>query len=93
MSPAEMFVGLGVLGTICTAIVTAGRVQLRKAELKQGGRSLPADVERRLERIEQAVDAIAIEVERVSEGQRFTTKLLSNKGPAQLPSTSKPDSP
>ena len=32
----------------------------------------------RLERIEQAVDAIAIEVERVSEGQRFVTKLLSD---------------
>jgi len=31
----------------------------------------------RLERIEQAVDAIAIEVERVSESQRFQTKLLS----------------
>lgn len=30
----------------------------------------------RLERIEQAVDAIAIEVERVSEAQRFQTKLL-----------------
>src|SRR6185295_10690684 len=32
------------------------------------------DVTARLERIEQAVDAIAIEVERVSEGQRFVTK-------------------
>lgn len=31
----------------------------------------------RLERIEQAVEAIAIEVERVSEGQRFVTKLMS----------------
>ncbi len=31
----------------------------------------------RLERIEQAVDAIAIEMERVSEGQRFVTRLLS----------------
>lgn len=30
----------------------------------------------RLERIEQAVDAIAIEVERISEAQRFQTKLL-----------------
>jgi multidrug efflux pump subunit AcrA (membrane-fusion protein) len=35
-----------------------------------------ADTRARLERIEQAVDAIAIEVERVSEGQRFTTKIL-----------------
>ena len=34
----------------------------------------------RLERIEQAVDAIAIEVERVSEGQRFVTRLLAERG-------------
>lgn len=31
----------------------------------------------RLERMEQAMDAIAIEVERISEGQRFVTRLLS----------------
>jgi hypothetical protein len=35
--------------------------------------------EARLARIEQAVDAIALEVERISEGQRFTTKLLSEQ--------------
>lgn len=40
-------------------------------------RGLPPATEGRLERIEQAVDAIAVEVERVSEGQRFVTKLLS----------------
>lgn len=31
----------------------------------------------RLDQLQQAVDAIAIEVERISEGQRFVTKLLS----------------
>lgn len=36
-----------------------------------------ANLEPRLERIEQAVEAIAIEIERVSEGQRFTNKLMS----------------
>jgi hypothetical protein len=35
--------------------------------------------EQRLARIESAVEAIAIEVERISEGQRFTTKLLSER--------------
>jgi hypothetical protein len=34
----------------------------------------------RLERMEQAMDAIAIEIERVSEGQRFVTRLLSERG-------------
>ncbi len=35
----------------------------------------------RLERLEQGVEAIAIEIERVSEGQRFVTKLLSESAP------------
>lgn len=34
----------------------------------------------RLERMEQAVDAIAVEVERISEGQRFVTGLLAKRG-------------
>ena len=33
----------------------------------------------RLERIEQAIDAMAVEVERVAESQRFMTKLLSDR--------------
>jgi flagellar biosynthesis GTPase FlhF len=38
----------------------------------------------RLQRIEQAVDAMAIEIERISEGQRFTTKLLSSRADAPV---------
>jgi hypothetical protein len=37
-----------------------------------------AETRGRLERIEQAVDAIAVEVERISEGQRFTTKVIAD---------------
>jgi len=40
--------------------------------------------------MEQAIDAIALEVERISEGQRFTTKLLSEtRSPDALPATSR----
>ncbi len=41
---------------------------------------LPASAEAadaRMERVERAVEAIALEVERVAEGQRFLTRLLS----------------
>jgi hypothetical protein len=37
----------------------------------------------RLERMEQAIDSIAIEVERVSEGQRFVTRLMSDRAVAE----------
>ncbi len=39
----------------------------------------------RLERIESAVDAIALEVERISESQRFTAKLQSEQQSPRLP--------
>ena len=38
-----------------------------------------AEIARRLERIEQVVEATAIEVERVGESNRFLTKLLAAK--------------
>ena len=40
---------------------------------------IPLELQGRLERMEQAIDSIAVEVERISEGQRFTTKLLSDR--------------
>ncbi|MDB4899602.1 MAG: hypothetical protein JWN53_1410 [Gemmatimonadetes bacterium] len=48
--------------------------------------ALPDDIAAaRLERIEQAVDAMAIEIERISEGQRFTTRLLASRHESPLP--------
>ncbi len=48
---------------------------------KRGSRhvAMPAstDTTQRLERIEQSVEAIAIEIERVSEGQRFVTRIMT----------------
>ncbi len=42
--------------------------------------SLSSDVKARLERMEQAIESVAVEVERISEGQRFTTRLLAERG-------------
>jgi hypothetical protein len=55
--------------------------------LEGGRRTNPIDAgsAERLQRIEQAVDAMAIEIERISEGQRFTTKLLSARADAHVP--------
>jgi hypothetical protein len=47
--------------------------RMSKAPLPQ----LAGDSDQRLERLEQGMDAIAIEIERVAEGQRFVTRLLS----------------
>lgn len=42
---------------------------------------IPVEVRDQLQQISQSVDAIAIEVERISEGQRFTTKMLADRHP------------
>jgi hypothetical protein len=71
-----------------TLIVTAGVTITRVANafFNRGAARMPArdatrdsELEQRLARIEHAVESIAVEVERISEGQRFTTKLLAER--------------
>jgi hypothetical protein len=53
-----------------------------------GPKTGTAMLDARLARVEQAVESIAIEMERVSEGQRFVTKLMLDRAPpspGQLP--------
>ena len=37
------------------------------------------ELQERLQRVEQSVDSIAVEMERIGEGQRFVTRLLSER--------------
>jgi hypothetical protein len=73
-------VPLGFFAMVATIAVGAplARAFARRME-HQSKMKLAPEVASRMERIEQAVDAIAIEVERISEGQRFTTKLLTER--------------
>jgi hypothetical protein len=69
------------------AVVLLVRMSFKHKE-KMATLTLPPATERtvaiddRLARLEQAVDAIAIEMERVGEGQRFLTKILADRTPA-----------
>jgi hypothetical protein len=72
---------------ICVAATIIGapiaRAIARRIERGGGsGNQLPSDIGGRLERMEQAIDAIAVEVERIAEGQRFTSKLLAGRSDA-----------
>jgi hypothetical protein len=40
---------------------------------------IPPEMQAQMQQLIQSVDAIAIEVERISEGQRFTAKMLAEK--------------
>ena len=78
-------VWIPILALACAPVIAIGyasaRALARRIEAKPTS-SVPGDVAARLERMEQAIDSIAIEVERISEGQRFTTKLLADRVPA-----------
>ena len=67
------------INAIARAWVTRGRDEARLASEPS---AMLADA--RLARLEQAVDAIAVEVERISEAQRSALKLLGEHGTATL---------
>jgi hypothetical protein len=77
-------------GAVSTFVVMATLLLfLRNRWKRRGGAGrtpqLPDDTSPRLARLEQGMDAIAIEIERISEGQRFVTKLLSESRGAVTP--------
>ncbi|HUF31320.1 MAG TPA: hypothetical protein VMM77_11780 [Gemmatimonadaceae bacterium] len=63
---------VAIMGTIAWAYIE--RLKLRPgATSKQLG-----SIDERLARMENAIDAMSLEVERISEGQRFTARLLAD---------------
>ena len=65
------------------SIAFARRIWRRSAQVVT---SIPRELMDRLMRVEQTVDATAIEIERIGEGQRFMTRLLSEaNAPHALP--------
>jgi len=66
-----------IIGTF--AVVMIGCVIVGFKVLTRRPPERPALDDNRLQPLEQAVDAIALEVERISEGQRFTTRLLAQR--------------
>ena len=56
------------------SIALARRIWRRSAAVVT---SLPRDIADRLQRMEHAIEATAVEVERIGEGQRFITRLFT----------------
>lgn len=72
---------IAIVGTIFIGFplaVAIARNMFRRAYRRDAaGAGQSPESTQRMDRLEQAVDAIAIEVERISEGQRFMTRLLT----------------
>jgi len=66
------------LGATGVALIAAYRGWRRRRRERKAAGALGGGMDSdRFTRLEQAVDAIAVEVERIAEGQRFTAKLMS----------------
>lgn len=80
MSPAELGALIPIVAIIGGCAVAIFRplvaAHARRLDKEQG---VAPEVAARLERMEQSLDTIAVEIERITEGQRFTTKLLAER--------------
>ena len=91
--PGKVIVAVSFFGSIVYIV----RLLVLKAPWPTFGESRTSrDVvvdDERMTRLEQAVESIALEVERISEGQRFTTKLLADRAQADLMRPLSPSEP
>ena len=78
--PEEFFVLGGIfmfVAILPLSIAYARRIWRRSSAAVA---ALPHDIVERFTQIDQAVESIAVEVERIGEGQRFITRVLSEQG-------------
>lgn len=66
---AVIIIGLPIMRAIGKRIERGGPVRTQ----------IPPEMQAQMQHLMQSVDAIAIEVERISEGQRFATKMLAER--------------
>ncbi len=76
-----------IVAIVCGSVYSLVKMYMQRAS----GTSAPdaglREIRDGIGHLQQAIDAIAIEVERLSEGQRFTTRLLTDpeREHAQIP--------
>jgi len=79
-----IFIFAGTMATLgCfTGIVTTWIKYRAKRVVSADLTARLGEISDRMAKLDNAVDAMAIEVERISEGQRFVTKVLAERGTA-----------
>ena len=79
--PQAVDMAFGFFITIAVIIIglPLARAFARRMDRRSGPAQIPNEISTQLAQLNQAVDAIALEVERISEGQRFTARLLSDQ--------------
>jgi len=84
MPPRVKDVSIAFFVTLAIIIIGLPIVRAIARRVERGApqpAQIPQQMQAQMEHLMQSVDAIAIEVERISEGQRFATKMLAEKKP------------
>jgi hypothetical protein len=85
MGPGDLGIVIALIGVVSGVCVLAGAFAgayffgKSKGQRETLHAARDPEVMARLARVEQIVESTAIEIERISEGQRFTTRLLSEQ--------------
>ena len=77
---------IGGIAIIASAVILIVALTFRhRVKMRGAPAAIPADLTQRLARMEVGIESVAVEVERISEGQRFTTRLLSDRERVEVP--------
>ena len=79
----DIMIAISAMVAITSIFTPIAKAYARRIEKRDELKPQRA-IDDRLIAIEQAIESVAVEVERISEGQRFTTKLLADRAPAEL---------
>ena len=85
--------GISIVGIIFVVapMVIGSVIMMMRRGLRPPPPPVPKELAERLERMEHGIEAVALEVERIGEGQRFVTQLMSDRAQrAALPETVRP---
>ena len=68
-----------IIVMLAGSLIAIGIIAWKSVTKTKSAPQMPQVAEARLEQLQQSIDAIAIEVERIAEAQRFSAKLLSER--------------
>lgn len=75
---------MSFFGVVAVSIRSITGLWMKRMEMQRHSLPITA-LGQQMERIESAVEVIALEVERISEAQRFSARLLAERDPSRLP--------
>jgi hypothetical protein len=78
LSVAKMIFTLAGLGVVVWGLVAFMRARTGRTVVGPADAMALRSIEERLRQLEQSTESIALQVERIAEGQRFVTRLLGD---------------